>query len=77
MAGVLYGLERRKKKITNTTLHGIYIKWQLRHAMIVSGFVNLETKLGYWSLKGFFFTGFFCSRIECLTKSGTKQVPLY
>lgn len=45
MAGVLYGLERRKKKITNTTLHGIYIKWQLRHAMIVSGFVNLETKV--------------------------------
>ena len=32
---------------------------------------------GYWSLKGFFFTGFFCSRIGCLTKSGTKQVPLY
>lgn len=32
---------------------------------------------GYWSLKGFFFTGFFCSLIGCFTKSGTKQVPLY
>ena len=32
---------------------------------------------GYWSLKTFFFIGFFCSRIGCLTKSGTKQVPLY
>lgn len=58
MAGVLYGLERRKKKITNTTLHGIYIKWQLRHAMIVSGFVNLETKVIGHS-KGFSSLGFF------------------
>ena len=23
---------------------------------------------GYWSLKGFFFIGFFCSRIGCLTR---------